>query len=405
VSTNEHATEGIVKVTSQAGRRALTFVVLIGVVSLFADMTYEGSRSVWGPFLGTLGATGAVVGVVAGAGELLGYVLRLFTGALADRTRRYWTLTIIGYAINLLAVPALALAGNWPVAAALIILERSGKALRTPARDAMLSFAAKDMGGAGWAFGLHEALDSTGAVLGPLLAALVLFLHGGYRHAFAWLLLPALGALATLLIARMKFPQPQDLDTTPAPRLADARSLRDLKVFLAATALIAAGYSDFALISFHLAKAHIVTNDVVPMLYALASLAGGLTALVLGKLFDRRGLSVLLWATLAPALYAPLVFLGGAWAAVAGMALWGIGFGAHDSLFRAAVAQRIAREKRATVMGVFNAIYGGAWFLGSILLGVLYDVNPLYTVIAALGLQLAACPLLWSLRPRHGSAR
>lgn len=387
-----------------AAKRALTFVVLIGVVSLFADMTYEGSRSIWGPFLGTLGASGAIVGLVAGGGELLGYVLRLFTGALADKTKRYWTITIAGYAINLLAVPSLALAGNWPVAAGLVILERSGKALRTPARDAMLSYAARDMGGAGWAFGLHEALDSIGAVLGPLIAALVLFLHGGYRHAFAWLLLPALGALATLAIARMKFPQPQALDPRPIPQISDAKALRDLKIFLAATALIAAGYSDFALIAFHLAKDHVVSNDAVPALYALASLAGGLTALALGKLFDRQGLSVLLWATLVPALYAPLVFLGGAWAALAGMALWGIGFGAHDSLFRAAVAQRIPREKRATVMGVFNAIYGVAWFAGSVLLGVLYDVGPLYTVVAALVLQLAACPLLWNLRTSHRSA-
>jgi MFS family permease len=383
----------------------LTFVVLIGLVSLFADMTYEGSRSITGPFLGTLGATGAIVGLVAGGGELLGYLLRLFTGVLADKTQRYWTITIAGYAINLLAVPALALAGNWPVAAGLIILERAGKALRTPARDAMLSYAAKDMGGAGWAFGLHEALDSTGAVLGPLIAALVLFLHGGYRHAFGWLLLPALCALAVLVVARMRFPQPQELDTTPAPQAADARALRDLKVFLIATALIAAGFSDFALIAFHFARDHVVAGDVVPALYALASLAGGVTALVLGKLFDKQGLSVLLWATLLPALYAPLVFLGGPWAALAGMALWGIGFGAHDSLFRAAVAQRIPRERRATVMGVFNAIYGTAWFAGSVLLGVLYDVNPLYTVIAALVLQLAACPLLWSLRPRNRSAR
>jgi predicted MFS family arabinose efflux permease len=285
-----------------------------------------------------------------------------------------------------------------------VILERSGKALRTPARDAMLSYAAKDMGGAGWAFGLHEALDSIGAVLGPLIAALVLFLNGGYRDAFAWLLLPALGALATLAIARARFPQPRELDATPTPQVSDAKALRDLKVFLIATALIAAGYSDFALIAFHLARDHIVSNDVVPMLYALASLAGGLTALGLGKAFDKRGLSVLLWVTLAPALYAPLVFLGGQWAALAGMVLWGIGFGAHDSLFRAAVAQRIPRDKRATVMGVFNAIYGVAWFLGSILLGVLYDWNPLYTVIAALAFQLAACPLLWSLRTPHRSA-
>ncbi len=385
--------------TRFAAKRALAFVVLIGIVSLFADMTYEGSRAITGPFLGTLGATGFIVAVVAGGGELLGYLLRLGTGVLADRTGRYWTITIVGYAINLLAVPALALAGNWPAAAALIVLERSGKALRTPARDAMLSHAAKDMGGAGWAFGLHEALDSTGAVLGPLIAALVLFLGGGYRHVFAWLLIPALCALGVLLVARARFPQPRDLDTgIDPPNFDDARALRELKVFLAATALIAAGYADFALIAFHFAKDQIVPADVVPMLYALASLAGGLAALALGKAFDRRGLSVLLWTTIVPALYAPLVFLGGAWAAVAGMALWGAGFGAHDSLFRAAVAQRIPRDKRATVMGVFNAIYGIAWFLGSALLGVLYDWNVRYAVIAALVLQVAACPLLWSLR-------
>ncbi|MGA8277326.1 MAG: MFS transporter [Rhodanobacteraceae bacterium] len=388
-----------------SARTALQFVVLIGIVSLFADMTYEGSRSITGPFLGTLGATGAIVATVAGAGELLGYLLRLGTGVLADRTGRYWAITIAGYAINLLAVPALALAGNWPIAAALIILERSGKALRTPARDAMLSHAAKGMGGAGWAFGLHEALDSIGAVVGPLIAAAVLFLHGGYRHAFAWLLVPAIAALITLLIARARYPQPQDLDPTPAPHVDDARALRDLRIFMIATALIAAGYADFALIAFHLTTDNVLPGAVVPVLYSLGAITGGLAALVLGKLFDRRGLSVLLWTTVVPALYAPLVFLGGAWAAVIGMALWGAGFGAHDSLLRAAVAQRMPREKRATVMGVFNAIYGLAWFLGSALLGILYDVRPLYAVIAALVLQFVACPLLWRLRTNAGNAR
>src|SRR5579885_23208 len=386
-----------------AARRALAFVVLIGVVSLFADMTYEGSRSITGPFLGTLGASGFIVAVVAGAGELLGYMLRFGTGLLADRTGRYLAITILGYAINLFAVPALALAGDWPVAAGLIILERSGKALRTPARDAMLSHAAKDMGGAGWAFGLHEALDSLGAVLGPLIASLVLFLHGGYRRAFAWLLLPALAAMATLLIARIRYPQPQEMDAHAAIPPQDPKAVRELKIFLIATALIAAGYADFALIAFHFSTDHVLPNDAIPILYSLASLAGGGAALILGKLFDRRGLSVLLWTTIIPALYAPLVFLGGQWAAVAGMALWGAGFGAHDSLLRAAVAQRLPREKRATVMGVFNAIYGLAWFGGSAVLGVLYDVKPLYAVIAALVLQWIACPLLYGLRKgTHG---
>jgi len=387
-----------------AARKALGFVVLIGVVSLFSDMTYEGSRSITGPFLGTLGASGAIVGIIAGGGELLGYLLRFGTGALADRTGRYWAITILGYAVNLFAVPALALAGNWPAAAGLIVLERSGKALRTPARDAMLSHAAKDMGGAGWAFGLHEALDSTGAVLGPLIAALVLFLHGGYRHAFAWLLLPALAALATLLVARARYPQPQEIDAHAAIPPQDPKALRELKLFLLATALTAAGYADFALIAFHFSTDRVMSPDAIPILYALGSLTGGGAALILGKLFDRRGLGVLLWATVIPALYAPLVFLGGEWAAVAGMALWGAGFGAHDSLLRAAVAQRIPRDRRATVMGVFNAIYGLAWFGGSAILGVLYDLGPVYAVAFAVALQWAACPLLYKLGRRSQGA-
>jgi predicted MFS family arabinose efflux permease len=262
----------------------------------------------------------------------------------------------------------------------------------------MLAHAARGVGGAGWAFGLHEALDQIGATLGPLIAALVLFLHGGYRHAFAWLLLPALAAMATLAIARVRYPEPHALDPTPLPRLDDAQALRQLKVFLVATALIAAGCADFALIAFHLTRDSVMPAAGVPVLYALGNIAAGAAALLLGRAFDRRGPVVLLWATAVPALYAPLVFLGGEASAILGMVLWGVGFGAHDALLRAAVAQRIAPGKRASVMGVFNAIYGLAWFLGSALLGVLYDVDPVHAVIAAAALQLAACPLLWSLR-------
>ena len=149
---------------------AIRFIVALGTISLFADVTYEGARSINGPFLGTLGASAAVVGIVSGAGELAGYLLRLFSGFAVDRTRAYWTLTIVGYTINLLAVPCMALAGHWGFAAALIIAERAGKAVRTPARDVMLSQASKIVG-RGWGFGLHEFMDQLGAFMGPLLVA------------------------------------------------------------------------------------------------------------------------------------------------------------------------------------------------------------------------------------------
>ena len=187
--------------TLKSTPKAMRFVLLLGVVSLLADVTYEAARSISGPFLAVLGASAALVGLVAGLGELIGYGLRVVSGILSDRTGRYWTMTLLGYAVNLLAVPALALAGRWEVAAVLLIAERFGKSIRTPARDAMLSHAAADVG-RGWAFGINEAMDQIGAVLGPLLMAAVLAWKNDYRDGFAILLIPSLLALSVLVIAR-----------------------------------------------------------------------------------------------------------------------------------------------------------------------------------------------------------
>jgi MFS family permease len=198
-------------------RTALAFVILLGVVSLFADMTYEGARSITGPYLAVLGASATVVGMVAGLGELIGYVLRLVAGYLSDRTGRYWTFTLVGYVVNVLAVPCLALAGRWELAA-LMIAERFGKAIRTPARDAMLSHATSAMG-RGWGFGLHEAMDQIGALLGPLIVAAVLFRRDGYPTAFGVLLIPALLTLGVLVLARLLYPDPRDFEIGRVPYL------------------------------------------------------------------------------------------------------------------------------------------------------------------------------------------
>src|SRR5437763_4958622 len=192
------------------GSTAFRFVLVLGIANFFADMTYEGARSVTGPFLGTLGASAAVVGFTAGLGELLGYALRSITGVISDRTGKYWIVTIVGYIVNMLAVPALALAGNWPLAAGLIIAERTGRAIRKPSTEAMLSFAGKQIG-QGWVFGLNEALDQLGATLGPLIISLTLLRHGDYRSGFALLLVSALLAIAIVFIARYFFPTPRDL--------------------------------------------------------------------------------------------------------------------------------------------------------------------------------------------------
>jgi MFS family permease len=384
-----------VEITAQNhGRAALRFVILLGVVSLFADITYEGARSISGPFLATLGASATAVGVIAGFGELIGYGLRLLSGYLSDRTRRYWVFTLIGYAVNMLAVPLLALAGNWPLAALLLIAERTGKAIRTPARDAMLSHATTEMG-RGWGFGLHEALDQVGAVLGPLIVAAVLAAQQSYRTAFAVLLIPALLALASLLLARIQYPQPQRFEEATAP-IAGKGLPRPFWLYLLAVALIAAGYADFPLIAYHFEKASITTAQWIPILYAVAMGADALAALVFGRLFDRLGMMILVGVAALSALFAPLVFLGGFYAALAGMALWGIGMGAQESIMRAVVADLAPPDRRGAAYGVFNAGYGLFWFLGSVAIGVLYDASIPALVLFSVAAQLLAIPVLLS---------
>jgi MFS family permease len=384
-------------------RRALQFIVLIGAVSLFADMTYEGARSITGPFLAVLGASATVVGIVAGAGELLGYGLRLASGYLSDRTGRYWAITIAGYAINLFAVPLLALADHWLLAAVLIMAERAGRGIRTPARDAMLSHASSQTG-LGWGFGLHEALDQTGAILGPLMVSGVLYLKGSYELAFALLAVPAVIAFSIVVSARLSYPRPQDLEVAP-PTIESTALPRAFWIYLGAAALIAAGYADFPLIAYHFEKVNIVPGAWIPVLYAVAMGADAVAALILGPLFDRIGLRTMIGATLISALAPPLAFLGGAEAAAVAMLLWGIGMGAQESIVRAAVAQLAPAERRGTAYGIFNAAYGVAWFAGSAVLGVLYDRSVLTLVVVAMLLQVMAVPILWWLTRMKPIAR
>ena len=375
--------------------------MLVGVVSLFADMTYEGARSATGPFLAILGASGLAVGIAAGLGELVGYAVRLLSGILADRTGRYWLLTIVGYAVNVLAVPLLALAGRWEVADGLMVAERLGKAIRTPARDAMLSHATHSVGH-GWGFGLHEALDQTGAVTGPLIVAAVVAWGGGYRTGFAVLLVPALLTLATVLTARFFFSHPRELEpVTPSGPIVGFP--KRYWLYLVAAALIAEGYADFPLIGFHFGKMRIVSAEMIPILYAVAMGVDALAALAFGRLFDRFGLPVLAVSSILSAGFAPLVFQGGTEAsAMAGMVLWGIGMGAQESILRAAIAGMIPADRRGEAYGMFNAAYGLSWFVGSVVMGWLYDRNIPLLVGFSIAAQLLAVPLflLLARRPR-----
>jgi MFS family permease len=378
---------------------ALKFVLLVGVMSFFADFTYEGSRSVIGPYLGTLGAGALAISVISGLGEFLGYGLRLFSGRGADRTGRYWPITIGGYVVQMAAVPLLALAGTWQAAALLIIAERVGKAARNPPRDAMLSHAAREMG-YGWGFGVHEALDQFGAMFGPLLVALVLAVsQHDYRLAFAALAVPAVITVSLVLVARRFFPRPQDLSAGPAEVTASGLP-RVFWVYLAGAALAAAGFADFPLIAFRFQQAHTVSAPVVPVFYAVAMAVSGTGSLVFGRLYDRNGIGVLIPLTVVAAAYAPLVFLGGVWAGLAGVALWGLGMGVQESIIPAAVAPMVPAGRRASAYGLFTGAYGTAWVAGSIAIGFLFGVSLRAVAAFAVIAQLAAVPLIVEVRRR-----
>lgn len=371
-----------------SARSGLAFVLLFGAVNLFADMTYEGARSVTGPFLGMLGASGFVVGSVTGFGEFLGYALRLVSGRWADRSRLYWPITLVGYIVQMISVPALALSGSWPVAALLILLERIGRATRNPPRDVMLAQAGEEMG-RGWAFGVNEAMDQFGALIGPLAVAGLLAWKGNFHLAFASLAAPALITLLLVFGARVRFPNAGSVEREQQASQV-GRYPPAYWWYCIGAGLVGFGFADFSLISLRFSQSQLVANDWIAVFYALAMGAGGIGSLIIGKLFDRMGLLVLLPVTIVIAIYAPLAFFGGFTLSLVGALLWGIGLGAHESVMQAAVAQMVPPERLGSAYGVFGAAFGVAWFAGSAALGALYDFSVTATVVLAVVSQLVA---------------
>ncbi len=389
--------------TADARKQAMRFIVMLGVVSLFADITYEGARSITGPYLAVLGASAVAVGMVAGAGELIGYSLRLLSGYVADRSGRHWTIAILGYAINLVAVPALALAGRWETAAGLMIAERVGKGVRAPARDVLLAGTAETVG-TGFGFGVHEAMDQIGALAGPLVVAGVLASMHNYRTGFAVLLVPALAALLVLAAARVRYPEPHTL-APKSSASSDGRFSRSFWLYISACGLIAAGYADFPLIAFHFKRVGIASDIWIPLTYAIAMGVDAVAALAFGRLYDHWGKLVLIGAPLLAASAAPLVFLGGFPAAIAGMVLWGAGMGVQESVLRAAVADLSPADRRGSAYGIFNGAYGLCWFAGSTLMALLYAASPRRLVILSVSLQAAAIvPLMMACTARPPAA-
>jgi MFS family permease len=382
-----------VKVSKQDRKNAFRFIVALGFVSLFADMTYEGAHSVVGPLLKDLGASAAQVGIVAGLGEMIAASLRYFSGRLADKTRAYWTITTLGYFLNLVVVPGLAFAGNWQAAALLIIAERTGKSLRGPARDVLLS-EATEVVGHGQGFGLHSAMDQIGAVLGPLLVAASVARTHHFGPAFLWLGVPAGGAFVALLFARATRPD----KGKPPPPLEQEILPRIFWLYVAASGLLALGFADFALLAYHFQDSSLTRPETIPLLYSGAMGVNGLAALVFGRLFDRYGIQIIVLGILLSILALPFGFLGGPTGVYVSVACWAIGLGAQDGILRSGISQVVSMHKRGAAFGKFHATYGVLWFLGSVAMGKLYGYSLIALVIFGTVAQLAAAGVFIYLR-------
>ncbi len=418
-------------------------VVGFGVVSLAADMVYEGARSVTGPLLAALGASGALVGLVTGAGEALALVLRLAFGSLADRSGRYWTLTLTGYLLTAVCVPALAVtpflgSAGLVLACGLILAERTGKAVRSPAKSALLARAAAQVG-LGRGFAVHKALDQVGAVAGPLLVAAIAAGSGVLWPAFAALSVPGAVSILLLVWIRRHLGDGDDLSgavVTPAPRATVATppavapaggtgatgdtagsagdGRRTTKIgapgvraglpsrfwwFAAASGAATTGLVTFGVISYHLVKSDVVALPAVPVVYAAAMGAAALAAVVTGWAFDRVHGRVLYVLPFLVAAVPPLAFSDRAVLAVTGVVLWGAAVGLQDSTVKALVAALVPARRRATAYGWFAAVQGAAAVLGGTVSGALYDRSlPLLVVLVAATQLVALVLLLLTLR-------
>ena len=395
--------------------QAMLFIIFFGIVSLFSDMTHEGASSIRGAYFTILGASAGAIGFVSGLGELIGYSMRYVFGRIADKRKNYWFMTIFGYVIDVLAVPALALVGEngWIAAAILLIIQRMGKAIKKPAKDTIMSFAASQEG-VGKSFGIQEMLDQIGAFLGPVLLYLVmLFKTTGttfeiYSTCFAILAIPGAITIIMLLVTRRKFPNPENFEPE-AKEFVPFEMKKSFKYYIVGISLFAFGFIDYSLVIMHISRnftsiagglaetSSIINSGTIPILYAGAMLVDAVAALIFGYMYDKKGVKVLVLSTIISAPFSAFVFMGKSVPMVlVGVVLWGIGMGAQESILKAAVTTMVPKSSRATGYGIFECSFGIFWFLGSWLLGVLYDVSMPVMVVVSVAAQLLAIPFYLS---------
>ncbi len=374
-------------------------VLMMGLVSLFADMAHEGARSITGPYMSVLGASGFVVSFVAGFGELLGNGLRIFSGYLTDKTKKYWPMAMAGYLINLVSVPLMGVAGGWRGVSALIFTERVGKAIRTPARDTIISYAARKVG-SGYSYGLHQAMDQVGALVGPLLISIFLYFQLGYKTSFILLVIPAAIAISLLTATKNRFPHPERLVKEGAGH-GKNKITKTLWTYIIAVSFVGMGTSDFPLIAYHAKKISVIGDAYIPLVYSLTILVTAGSALLFGRLFDKIGMAAVIAGVACSTTFSWFAFFGGAAGLMLGLTMWGIGMGAQESVMKAVIADLMRQEYRGTAFGIFNASYGVFSFAGSVIIGFLYDTNLSYLVYFSIASHLVAIVLLTMISGRR----
>jgi len=391
---------------------AIHLILLFGLVSLFGDMVYEAARGVNGPYLEILGANAVAVGVAAGFGEFLGYAVRLFSGYFADKTKAYWFFTFLGYGM-LVSVPLLSLTGIWQVAVGFIVCERIGKALRSPARDTILSSATKQVG-TGFGFGLHEAMDQIGAVIGPLFLAGLFFFSAGkekgladYQHGYRFLWVPFALMVLCLIAAQRRAPHPRALETSVPEAAKTQRLSKTFWLYTIFSFVTTLGFANFALLGYHFKAKNILPDAQIPLYYAAAMAVDGVVALMIGKAYDvfktkdhRRtgGLATLIVIPLFSLFIPVLAFSRSYGMAVASVLLWGVVMGAHETIMRSAIADLSPLSSRGTAYGIFNTSYGLAVLAGGLLMGLLYEKSLSFLIMGAAAVEICALPIFFAMK-------
>jgi MFS family permease len=402
--------------TDNRSSTAWQVIIAFGVVSLFGDIIYEGARSVNGPYLKALGASAAMVGLIAGIGEFLGYITRIASGYFADRKKAYWLFTFIGYGL-LASVPLLSLAGGWKLAALFIVLERFGKAVRAPAKDTILSTATRRVG-TGIGFGLHEAMDQAGALLGPLVFTAVLALGAGsdislFKSGYSWMWLPFALLMVSVLFAFFKVPDPEKLEPIPETKIESDRLSRVFWLYTVFTFVTTLGFVGWPLLSFHYAAVGVLPGAQIALFYAIAMAVDGLVALLIGFVYDKlkkrsgseNGGLVSLVAIPLLTILIPIIGFGGTkTAAIIAAVVWGIVMGTHETIMKSAIADITPIHKRGTGYGIFNTAYGLAILISSTVLGLLYDMNHSVLIGIAVAAEVAAIPLFFIMKREAGKA-